>query len=54
MEKAMMRIVFCSVPAVCAGAVMALIDIRLGIVVAAVVFGFGFDVTTARPERGEF
>lgn len=54
MEKLIMRFVFCAVPAVCAGALVALVNIWLGLIVAAVVAGFGLDVTAPRPERGEF
>ena len=48
-----MRLVFCSVQAVCAGSVIALIDICLGVAVAVVVFLLGLDVTAARQDRGE-
>ncbi len=53
MNIIMMRIVFCGVPALIVGVVVALFNPMIGIIAFAVVFAFGIDITKARPDRGE-
>lgn len=53
-ERVIMRTVFCAVPAICAGTVVALFSPAIGAIVFVCAFGLGLDVTRVRPERGEF
>jgi hypothetical protein len=54
MEKTMMRLAFCLMPALIAGAACTLFGIEFGGFVFVAVFAFGLDITKARLERGEF
>lgn len=49
-----MRVFFCAVPALLVGALWCLVHPVAGAIVAACVFGLGWDVTRIRPERGEY
>lgn len=49
-----MRIFFCLMPALVVAAPMCFIEKHFALVVFIGVFGLGWDVTKAKPERGEF
>lgn len=49
----MARFMFCAIPAAIVAIVFGLLHWSLGLIAFACMFGFGWDVTTARPERGE-
>lgn len=53
-EKILVRIAFCLVPALVAGATTALLSAEFGALFFVFGFAFGLDITEARPERGEF
>ena len=54
MSKLLARLLFCSIPAIVAGGLIALLDKGAGVVIFICVFFFGIQMTEPRKGRGEF
>lgn len=53
MKNLIVRFIFCFLPAFVMGMLLAILDKGLGLIFFIAIFGLGWQVTSAKPERGE-